>query len=146
MGGPVGKQKISLTTFAFLVSASLVISVLLGSGGPQRVEGTVFEEAKRYGQLGPHDEKDELPVWLSDYSTHVPLIGIPRALPVDLDPVEHVEASALVDSPWPRVQTRYEAAQLAGEAARKREHEREEAEYAAFIEDRMQRLSEVEGR
>ena len=85
-------------------------------------------------------------MWLSDYSTHVPLIGIPPALPTDLDSVEHLEAPAAVDSPRPRVQTRYEAAQLAREAARKREHEREEAEYAAFIEERMRRLSEVEGR
>jgi len=135
----VGKQKISAATVAFLVSASLVITVLLEVGGPQRVEGTVFEEDTLPRKYGPHDEEDHLPVWLSDYSTHVPLIGIPPALPADLDSVEHLEASALADSPWPRVQTRNEAAQLAGEAARKREHEREEAEYAAFIEERMRR-------
>jgi hypothetical protein len=115
----VGKQKISVATAAFLVSASLVISVLLEVGGPQRVEGTVFEEDTLPRKYGPPDEDDELPVWLSDYSTHVPLIGIPPALPTDLDSVEHL---------------------------RKREHEREEAECAAFIEERMRRLSEVEAR
>jgi hypothetical protein len=83
----------------------------------------------------------ELPIWLSDYGSHVPLIGVPPALPsADLNPVEDLKAQALMDSLSPGVRAHCEGAHLAREAARKREHEREEAEYAAFIEERLQRL------
>jgi hypothetical protein len=143
----VGKQRILVATVSFLVSASIVIFVLVGSEGPRRAEGTVFEEDALPRKFMPPDEEAELPIWLTNYDTHVPLIGTLRALPsADLNPVEDLEARALMDSLSPGVRAHYEDAQLAREAGRKWEHEREEAEYAAFIEERMRRLSDVEGR
>jgi len=136
----VGRQKISVATVSFLVSLAVVIFVLVGSEGPRRAEVTVFEEDALPSELTPPDEETELPIWLSDYGSHVPLIGVPPALPsADLNPVEDLKAQALMDSLSPGVRAHREGAHLAREAARKREHEREEAEYVAFIEERMRR-------
>ena len=119
----------------------MVIFVLAGSEGPWRAEVTVFEEDALPSEYMPRDERErDRPVWLTNYDTHVPLIGIPPAFPSeDLDPVVDLEAQALMDSLSPGVRAHYEGAPPTREAARKREHEREEAEYAAFIEERMRR-------
>ena len=139
----MGKQEIPVATVGFLVSLAVVIYVLVGSEGPRRAEVTASVEDALLRKFMPPDEETELPIWLSDYGTHLPLISIPPALPsADLNPVEDLKAQALMDSLSPGVRAHYEGAQLAREAARKREHEREEAEYVAFIEDRMRRLNE----
>jgi hypothetical protein len=143
----VGRQEVRPAIVGFVVSLAIVIFVLVGSEGPRRAEGTVFEEDALPSKFMPPDEDAELPIWLTNYDTHVPLIGTLRALPsADLNPVEDLKAQALMDSLSPGVRAHHEGAHLAREAARKREHEREEAEYAAFIEERMRRLSDVEGR
>ena len=141
-GGPVGKQKIPIAIVCCLASMAIVIFVLAGGEGPQRAEVTVFEENAPPKMYMPHDERERgRPVWLTDYDTHVPLIGTLRALPSeDLDPVVDLQAQALMDSLSPGVRAHYEGAHPSREAVRKREHEREEAEYAAFIEERMRRL------
>jgi hypothetical protein len=104
----------------------------------------VTEEDAPRSKYMPYDELEpDRPVWLTDYDTHVPLIGILRALPsADLDPVEDPAAQALMDSLSPGVRASLEDARLAQAAASETEHEREEAEYRAFIEERMRRLSE----
>ena len=136
MGGPVRKLEIPVAIVSFLVSLSIVVFVLLGSEGPRRAGVTVFEEDALPSKYLPRDEEAEPPIWLSDYSSHVPLIGVFAALPsADLNPVE----DRLMDSLSPGVRAHYEGARLAREAARKRGHEREEAEYAAFIEERIRR-------
>ncbi len=53
------------------------------------------------------------------------------------------ESEALIDSLSPGVRASYDGALLAQEDARKREQDREEAEYAAFIEGRLRRLNAV---
>ena len=137
-----------LAVILLLVSLALVIYVLAGSEGPRRAEVTVFEEDALPKMYMPRDERaPDRPVWLSDYSSHLPLLSIPPALPSEnLDPVVDLQAQALMDSLSPGVRAHYEGAHPSREAVRKREHEREEAEYAVFIEERMRRLSEVEGR
>jgi hypothetical protein len=53
-----------------------------------------------------------------------------------------LESDALLDSLSPGVRASYEAALLAQVDAQKREHERDEAEYAVFIEEHLRRLKE----
>lgn len=120
----------------------MVIFVLAGSERPRWAEVTVFEEDARPKMFMPRDglERDP-PIWLTNYDTHLPLISVPPALPSeDLNPVVDLQAQALMDSLSPGVRTHYEGAHPSREAVRKREHERDEAEYAAFIEERMRRL------
>jgi hypothetical protein len=136
----VGRQKLPVAIVCFLASLAIAIFVLVGSERPRRAGGTAFEEDAPPSKFMPRDEKAELPIWLSDYDTHVPLIGTFRARPSeDLDPVVDLEAQTLMDSLSPGVRAHYEGAELAREAAPKTEHERDEAEYAAFIEERMRR-------
>ena len=125
----MGRQRIPVAIVSFLVSVSLVIYVLVGGEGPRRAEVTLSEEYALPRKFMPPDPETERPIWLSDYGTHVPLISIPPTLPsADLNSVEDLTAQALMDSLSPGVRAHYEGAQLAGEA-----------EYAAFIEERMQR-------
>ena len=144
----MGKQKIPIAIVCFLASLAIVIFVLVGGEGPRRAEVTVFEEDALPKMYMPRDERQgDRPVWLTNYATHLPLLSIPPALPSeDLYPVVDLQAQALMDSLSPGVRAHYEGAHPSREAVRKREHEREEAEYAAFIEERMRRLSEAEGR
>jgi hypothetical protein len=85
------------------------------------------------------DPEREARPWLRDYSLHVPLVGVVGAS-LDLveraesDLVERAESDALLDSFSPGVRASLEGARLT-------QAEREEAEYGAFIEERMRRLS-----
>jgi hypothetical protein len=79
---------------------------------------------------------------------HVPLIGYVVSPPDNdahaLGPASLLalpESDALLDSLSPGVRASYEGALLAEGDAKKSAHEREEAEYAAFIEERLRRLS-----
>jgi hypothetical protein len=118
---------------------SLVVFVLVGSEDSRRREVTVSGEAPVPNKYLPYDRTRERPVWLQDYSLHVPLIGIPEA-PVDSIEraesalIERAESDALLDSFSPGVRASLEGARLT-------QAEREEAEYRAFIEERMRRLS-----
>ncbi|MBW2162062.1 MAG: hypothetical protein DRH23_16745 [Deltaproteobacteria bacterium] len=128
----MGRQKRSVATVGFLVSLAVVIFVLVGSEGLRRAEVTVLEEDALPSKFMPRDEEAELPIWLTDYNTHVPLIGVLAALPsADLSPVEDLEAQALMDSLSPGVRAHYEDA-----------HPSREAEYAAFIEEHLRRQYE----
>ena len=136
----MGRQKIPVAIVCCLVSVSLVIYVLVRGEGPRRAGVTLSEEYALPSKFMPPDEETELPIWLTDYNTHVPLIGVLTAPVLDeLEAAEQAERDALVDSLSPGVRANYEG-------ARQSEHEREEAEYAAFIEERMRRLSEGRAR
>ena len=74
-----------------------------------RAEVTVFEEDAPPSEVTPPAEETALPMWLSDYSSHVPLIGILLACsPADLNPVVDLEAQALMDSLSPGVRAQDE--------------------------------------
>jgi hypothetical protein len=131
----VGKQRIS-AAIGFVLSTAIVVFVWVGGEGSRRGEVTVSGEAP-----APNNEQArERPVWLRDYSSHVPLIGILVA-PVDSieraesELVERAESDALLDSFSPGVRASLEGARVT-------QAERDEAEYRAFIEERMRRLSE----
>jgi hypothetical protein len=109
------------------VSTAIVVFVLVGGEGSQRGGLMVSDENPvRYGILGPH-RAGERPVWLEDYSSHVPLIGI---LVAPIDPIERAESDALLDSFSPGVRASLEGARVT-------QAERDEAEYRAFVEERM---------
>jgi len=137
----VGKLGILVAAICFVVSASIVIFVLVGGEGPRRAGGTAPEEYALPSKFMPLVERErDRPVWLRDYNTHVPLIGVLTAPVLDeLEAAEQAERDAPVDSLSPGVRANYEG-------ARQSEHEREEAEYAAFIEERMRRLNEGRAR
>ena len=125
----MGRQKIPVAIVCCLVSVSLVIYVLVRGEGPRRAGVTLSEEYALPSKFMPPDEETELPIWLSDHGTHVPLIGVVTTRPhVDVDPVEDLKAQALMDSLSPGVRAQYEGAQLVREAG-----------YVAFIEERMRR-------
>ena len=140
--GLVGKQGVSAAAISFLVSVSIVMFVLVGGEGPRQAEVTVFDEVPETNEFTAAGPEPDRPVWLTDYNTHVPLIGVlTSSFYDDLEAVEQAERDALVDSLSPGVRANYEGARPERAAARKREHEREEVEYAAFIEERMRRLT-----
>ena len=114
-----------------------------------RDEATVLE-----GNVVSTQERAR-PAWLTDYSLHMNLIwflGSPCGSPPseEAEPVERSPFNALMDSLSPGVRGSYEgwllerkhAPTSVGENAETRWHLREEAEYAAFIEERMRRLNE----
>jgi len=85
----------------------------------------------------------------------IAVIGVLSAIPgsppsEEAEPVEFFEWDALMDSLSPGVRASYEGwllqrkhARWSGRAnAETRAHRREEAEYAAFIEERLRRLNE----
>jgi hypothetical protein len=132
--------------------AVVVLASVGGDGGPGdgdavpewltgSDEGAVFDEGRNEAVASDQELTD--PIWLTDYTTHVPLIGYLYSRD-DYDP-HHLTLSewkTLLCSLSPGVRARYEGALLEQEEARKRERSREEAEYAAFVEARMRRLSE----
>ncbi len=127
----MGKQRIS-AAIGFLVSTALVVFLLVGGEGSPRGEVTApGETSARYG-FRPADRERERPVWLEDYSSHLPLMGTLKA---PVDSVERAESDALLDSFSPGVRASLEGSLLT-------QSEWEEAEYRAFIEERMLRLSE----
>ena len=140
--GSSGQAGVSAAAISFLVSVSIVMFVLVGGEGPRQAEVTVFDEVPETNEFTAAGPEPDRPVWLTDYNTHVPLIGVlTSSFYDDLEAVEQAERDALVDSLSPGVRANYEGARPERAAARKREHEREEVEYAAFIEERMRRLT-----
>ena len=119
-------------------------------------EPVVESACERYGEAAEDVEptqKRGRPAWLTDYSTHIGIIGVlsqftgspPRK---EAESVERSPFDALMDSLSPGVRASYEGwllerkhARWSGRAnAETRAHLREEAEYAAFIEARLRRL------
>jgi hypothetical protein len=138
----VGKQEVGAATVGFVVSALIVIFALVVGNGAPRDDNGVPEWLT--GDEGTASEQEpELPDWLTDYNLHVPLIGYIYS-PADRHArrVRRAESDALMDSLSPGVRASLEGAGLAQAAASEGEHEREEAEYRAFIEERMRRLGE----
>ena len=103
-------------------------------------------------------QKRGRPAWLTDYSTHIGIIGVLSQFTgsppsEEAEPVERSPFDALMDSLSPGVRASYEGwllerkhARWSGRAnAETRPHRREEAEYAAFIEERLRRLNERNG-
>jgi hypothetical protein len=135
----VGKQRIS-AAIGFVLSTAIVVFVLVGCEGSRRGEVTASGEAPAPYKYLPYEQARERPVWLRDYSSHVPLIGILVA-PVDSieraesDLVERAESDALLDSFSPGVRASLEGARVT-------QAERHEAEYRAVSQERMRRLSE----
>jgi hypothetical protein len=126
----VSKQEVGAATVGFVVSALIVIfALVVGNGAPRDDNGVpewlTGDEGTASGQ------EPELPDWLTDYSLHVPLIGVLDSLAYrHSQRVRRAESDALMDSLSPGVRARYEGAVL----------EREEAEHAAYAEWRMRRL------
>ena len=121
-------------------------------------EPVVESTCERYGEVAEDVEptqKRARPAWLTDYSTHIGIIGVLSQIPgspprEEAEPVERSPFDALMDSLSPGVRASYEGwllerkhARWSGRAnAETRAHLREEAEYAAFIEERLRRLNE----
>jgi hypothetical protein len=113
------------------------------------------DDATVSGENVVSNQERPRPAWLTDYSLHMNLIGVlgsPSGSPPREDPnrVELSELDALMDSLSPGVRASYEGwllerkhARWSGRAtAETRAHLGEEAEYAAFIEERLRRLNE----
>ena len=117
----MGKQEVQPAIVGFVVSVSIVIFASVGGEGVARDEVTVSAEDAEWNQ------ERALPEWLVDYNLHVPLIGV-FYCPPERKPhlVGLSESQRLMDSLSPGVRARYEGAI----------REREEAEYAAFVEER----------
>jgi len=119
-------------------------------------EPVVESAYERYGEVAEDVEPTQIrarPAWLTDYSTHIGIIGVLSQIPgspprEEAEPVELFEWDALMDSLSPGVRASYEGwllerkhARWSGRAnAETRPHLREEAEYAAFIEEQLRRL------
>jgi hypothetical protein len=135
----LGKKRIRVAVVCFVLGMSIVVLVLVGGEGSRRGEVTVSGETPVRYEFPPADREREDPVWLRDYRSHVPLIGV---LVAPSDVIEPVESHPLMDSFSPGVRASLEDAGLAPAWASARQREREEAEYRAFVEERMGRLSE----
>jgi len=102
----VGKQKISAATVGLFVSLAVVIFVLFRSEGLRPVEVTVHGDDALPSEPAPTDEEAELPFWLTDYSTHMNLIGVLSALRPrvsdELEAVEQAEPDGLDEFAFPR--------------------------------------------
>jgi hypothetical protein len=125
----VSKEEVGAATVGFVVSALIVIFALVVGDGVPRDDNAVpqwltGDEGTASGQ------ETELPEWLTDYSLHVPLIGVLYS-PADHHArrVRRAESDALMESLSPGVRARYEGVLL----------EREEAEHAAYAERRLRR-------
>ena len=123
----MGKQEVQPAIVGFVVSVSIVILASVGGEGVARDEVTVSAEDAEQNQ------ERALPEWLVDYNLHVPLIGV-FYYPPDRKPhlVGLSESQRLMDSLSPGVRASYEGMI----------REREEAEYAAFVEGRLRGLRE----
>ena len=124
-------------------------------------EPVVESTCERYGQAAEDVEPTQepaRPTWLTDYSTHIGIIGVLSQIPgspprEEAEPVERSPFDALMDSLSPGVRASYEGWLLERKHARwngrtnaeTRPHLREWAEYAAFIEERLRRLNEGNG-
>ena len=146
--GSVGKQ-VRPSIIALLASVLLVLSAVVGvvaalpDGSTVSDEGTASDE--EFGLLVPTyappvPRRDPNPTGHAFYDTRP---GYDYLLSFDSGPTPaQLESDALLDSLSPGVRASYEAALLAQVDAQKREHERDEAEYAVFIEEHLRRLKE----
>jgi hypothetical protein len=137
---------------ALLVSTSIVIFASVGCEGSSRDEVMVSEVTA--SETTAFDELT-FPEVLSEYARNVPNYGYDPSGPSPFASFASPhpfgpelmqalsESEALIDSLSPGVRASYDGALLAQEDARKREQDREEAEYAAFIEGRLRRLNAV---
>jgi hypothetical protein len=148
----VGRREVRPAIVGFVVSVVVVVLASVGGdGGPGGGEAVADEGAAHDQEAALPEGRNEAaasdqeltdPIWLRDYTTHVPLIGYVYS-PDDYDP-HHLTLSewkTLMCSLSPGVRARYEGVVLEQEEARKRERSREEAAYAAFVETRVRRLS-----
>jgi len=129
----VGRQELRPATVGFVVSVAVVVLASVGGDGGPGGDEAVPEWLTGSDEDAVYDEEAGLPEWLFDYNLHAPVIGVIYS-PPDRRPtlVGLSEWKRLMDSLSPGVRASYEGALL----------EREEAEYAAFVETRMRRLSE----
>ena len=129
----MGKQEVRAATVGFVVSVSIVIFASVGGEGVPGGDNAVPEWLTGSDEAAEWNQERALPDWLLDYNLHVPVIGVIYAPP---DRTPHLvglsESQMLMDSLSPGVRASYEGALL----------EREEAEYAAFVEERLRRLRE----
>jgi hypothetical protein len=128
----MGRQEVRPAIVGFVVSVVVVVLASVGGDGGPRGDEAVPEWLT--GDEGTASEQEpELPDWLTDYSLHVPLIGVLYSPAYHHSQrVRRAESDALMDSLSPGVRASYEGAVF----------EREEAEHAAYAEWRMRRLSE----
>jgi hypothetical protein len=118
----VGTQEVQAVVVGVVVSVSIVVLASVGGEWATRDVVTVSDEDMEWNQ-----ERGR-PFWLTDYTTHVPLIGVlfDRS-EYERDAVARDEADALMESLSPGVRARYEGVVL----------EREEARHAAFAKERL---------
>ena len=124
----MGRQEVQPVVVGFFVSVSIVVLASVGGEWATRDEVTVSDEDMEWNQEGAR------PFWLTDYTTHVPLIGVLlNRSEYERDAVARDEADALMESLSAGVRASYEGSLL----------ERDEAEEAAFARWRMRRLRRV---
>ena len=129
----MGKQEVRAATVGFVVSVSIVILASVGGEGAPGGDNAVPESLTGSAEAAEWNQERALPEWLVDYNLHVPLIGV-FYYPPDRKPhlVGLSESQRLMDSLSPGVRASYEGTT----------REREEAEYAAFVEERLRGLRE----
>ena len=128
----MGRQEVRPATVGFVVSVVVVALASVGGDGWPGGGDAVPEWLTGSDESAVFDEEAGRPDWLFDYNLHAHVIGVIYS-PPDRRPtlVGLSESQRLMDSLSPGVRASYEGALL----------EREEAEYAAFVETRMRRLS-----
>lgn len=112
-GGSVGKRVVQPVVVGFVVSVSIVVLASVGGEWAMRDEVTVSDEDVEWNQ------ERARPFWLTDYRTHVPLIGVVfDRSEYERDAVAQAEADALMESLSAGVRARYEGVVLEREEAR----------------------------
>jgi len=126
----VGRQEVRPAIVGFVVSVVVVILASVGGDGGPSGDDAVPDWLTGADEGAVFDEEAGRPDWLFDYNLHAPVIGVIYS-PPDRRPtlVGLSESQMLMDSLSPGVRASYEGALL----------ERDEAEYAAFVEGRMRR-------
>ena len=126
----MGRQELRPATVGFVVSVAVVILASVGGEGGPRGDDAVPEWLTGSDEGAVYDEEAGLPDWLFDYNLHAPVIGVFYSPPERRPTLVGLsESQRLMDSLSPGVRASYEGAML----------EREEAEYAAFVEGRLRR-------
>ena len=128
----MGRHEVRPAIVGFVVSVVVVVLASVGGDGGPRGDDAVPEWLTGSDEGAVFDEEAGLPDWLFDYNLHAPMIGVIYS-PPDRRPtlVGLSESQRLMDSLSPGVRASYEGALRS----------REEAEYAAFVETRVRRLS-----
>jgi hypothetical protein len=144
--GFVGKQ-VRPATIALVASAWLIAFALVGGEEPSRDEATASDEAMA------SDEELADPEWLttseddrnvSKFGNDASLFGFYAPTFPYFDPdreANALEYQTLLASLSPGVRANYRAWLLDRAYAREKERERDEAEYAVFIEEHLRRLN-----